>query len=153
MPARGSRTALPVAAQKGRTMDAAVKLTRDAILKAADLKIEAVDVPEWGGTVYVRNISGAARDQFEGSRYRFIDGKPEIVHENTRARLLAMCLCDEQGNLLFFEEDIAELGRKSGTALDACYEVATRLSGLRPKDVEEKLKNFSAALKGNSSSV
>jgi hypothetical protein len=135
-------------------MDAAVnKLTRDAILKASDVKIEAVDVPEWGGTVYVRNLSGTARDKFEGSRVRVVDGKVEIVHENTRARLLAMSICDEQGNLLFFEEDILDLGKKSGTGLDRCYEVAARLSGLRPKDVEEKLKNLSAALTGSSSSV
>jgi hypothetical protein len=87
-------------------------LTRDQILAAMDQQIEPVDVPEWGGTVYVRNLTGKARDQFEASRFRMVNGKAELVHANTRAALLAVSICDAQGQLQFNQKDIELLGEK-----------------------------------------
>lgn len=128
-------------------------LNREQILSAIDLKIEEVFVPEWGGTVYVRNLNGRGRDAFEGSRYRLKENnKVEMVHDNTRAKLLSLTLCDEQGRLLFSEEDVEILGEKNANALDRVFDVAQRLSGLRAQDVEQKLKNSEAVLTVNSSS-
>lgn len=118
-----------------------VGLSRDQILGAVDLKIEAVEVPQWGGTIYVRNLSGKARDKFEASRYRMKGDKVELIHDNTRAMLLSMCLCDESGTLLFSAADVEALGEKNAAVLDQLFEVAQRLSCLRPKDAEDKLKN------------
>jgi hypothetical protein len=42
-------------------------LTKDEILEAADLSTKAVDVPEWGGSVNVRTMTGADRDAFENT--------------------------------------------------------------------------------------
>ena len=39
-------------------------LSKDAILAADDLPRETVHVPEWGGDVYVRTMSGTDRDAF-----------------------------------------------------------------------------------------
>jgi len=128
-------------------------LTREQILAARDLQIESLHVPEWGGTVYIKNLSGKDRDRFEASRIRMRDNKVEMVHDNTRARLLSMTLCTEQGELLFSADDVEVLGQKNATALDKCFEVAMRLSALRPQDAEQKLKNSEAALTVNSSSV
>lgn len=127
-------------------------LTREQILGAMDLQIESLHVPEWGGTVYIRNLSGRDRDRFEGSRIRMRDNKVEMIHDNTRARLLSMTLCTEKGLLLFSQEDVEVLGEKNATALDKCFDVAMRLSALRPQDVDTKLKNSEAALTVNSSS-
>ena len=44
-----------------------MRLSRDDILKAEDLTTEEVDVPEWGGTVLVRGLTGRERDEFEAS--------------------------------------------------------------------------------------
>jgi hypothetical protein len=120
-------------------------LTRDQILAAVDMKIEAVDVPEWGGTVHVRSLKGCERDLFEASRYQIKGREVELIHENTRAKLLAVSLCDEAGAVLFSERDVVALGEKNASALDRVYEVAMRLSGLRAKDAEAKLKNSEAA--------
>lgn len=125
-------------------------LTREQILAAMDLKIESVDVPEWGGTVYVRNMTGRARDQFESSRYKLIGEKIEILHQNTRAALLAASLCDSKGTLMFSEKDVEALGEKNGAVLDRLFDVAQRLSGLRQKDAEEKLKNSARVQSVNS---
>jgi hypothetical protein len=129
-------------------------LTKAQILGAVDVHIEEVFVPEWGGSVYVRNLNGKGRDAFEGSRIRIKDNnKVEMIHENTRAKLLSLTLCDEHGALLFSEEDVAALGEKNASALDRVFDVAQRLSSLRPQDVETKVKNSVAVLSVNSSSV
>src|SRR5215510_4834026 len=103
-------------------------LTRDQILAAVDLKIELVEVPEWGpnAAVYVRNLSGKGRDEFEGSRYKLNGEKIELLHDNTRAALLVRTLCDETGALNFTKHDIEALGQKNAAALDRCFEVAQR---------------------------
>jgi hypothetical protein len=129
-------------------------LTKAQILGAVDVQIEEVFVPEWGGSVYIRNLNGKGRDAFEGSRIRIKDNnKVEMIHDNTRAKLLSLTLCDEAGALLFSEEHVAALGEKNASALDRVFEVAQRLSSLRPADVETKVKNSVAALSVNSSSV
>lgn len=119
-----------------------VALTREQILGAKDMLVEPVEIPAWGGTVYVRTMSARARDLFEGSRVRVTeDRKTEIISDNTRARLLSMCVCDEHGVLLFTEQDIAALGEKNALAADTLYDVALRLNAMRLMDLEKKLKN------------
>ena len=120
-------------------------LSREQILAAVDLKIEAVETPEWGGNVFVRNMTGKARDAFERTRFKMVKDKVEVIHENTRAALLAVSLCDAQGHLLFTAQDIEALGEKNGAVLDRLFDVAQRLSGLRQKDTEERLKNSPSA--------
>jgi hypothetical protein len=120
-------------------------MTREQILSTKDMKIEAVFVPQWENTVYVRSLNGTGLDAYQGSRVKLVDNKVQLVHENTRARLLALTLCDEQGKLMFTEEDIEELGAKNAAALDVIFEAAQRMNGLRPQDLEEKVKNSAAA--------
>ena len=60
---------------------------------------------------------------------------------NIRARLCQVSLVDEAGVLLFNSNDIAKLGGKSAAALDRCFEVASRLSGISKDDVEDLEKN------------
>lgn len=117
--------------KKGNTM-----LSREAILSAEDIKIEKVDVPEWGGFVYIKTMSGTARDAFEAE---MLNVKKE--DRNIRAAMAAHTVCDESGELLFSEQDIVKLGKKSSAALDRILEVSQRLSGLSNDDVEELEKN------------
>lgn len=112
---------------------------RDKILNAQDLKREAVVVPEWDGvTVYVRTLTGAERDAFESS---ILDAAGKVTRDNARAKLVGRCVVDEAGGRVFDEADIAALGRKSASALDRLFSVASRLNGLSNKDVEELEKN------------
>jgi hypothetical protein len=62
--------------------------------------------------------------------------------KNIRAKLVALTVVDEEGNRIFSDSDASALGKKSAAALDRVFEVAQRLSGLRPEDVEELSKNF-----------
>lgn len=113
-------------------------LNKDAILAVQDAKIEPLDIPEWGGTVHVRALTGTDRDAWEAENTA---GKGKVNLVNVRARLAVRVVCDEQGNLLFTPADAAALGKKSSKALDRIFEKANQLSALRDKDVEEAAKN------------
>lgn len=117
-------------------------LTRDAILQAQDLPRELVEVPQWGGSVYVRALTGAERDAFETSIVEQRGKSTKMNLKNIRAKLVALTVVDEEGNRIFSDSDASALGKKSAAALDKAFEVAQRLSGLRPEDVEELSKNF-----------
>lgn len=115
-------------------------LTRDMILQALDLPTERVEVPEWGGAVLVRGMSGTERDAIEQSVLSK-DGKGLGDVTGLRARVVAYCVVDEQGQRLFQKSDVERLGAKSALALQRVFEVAQKLSGLSPEDVAELEKN------------
>jgi hypothetical protein len=113
-------------------------LTREEIWAAEKtLPTEIVPVPEWGGSVIVRGLTGTDRDAFEATLLKQRGRKQEANLENFRAKLIVRSVVDEKGSLLFGERDISRLGQKSALALERVYEVAQRLSKLSPEDVEE----------------
>ncbi len=111
-------------------------LKRDEILEAQDQTIEEVAVPEWGGVVLVRGMTGAERDALEAET-----GAGGMNLENFRARLLVRCIVDAEGQRVFRDEDAEALGKKNARALDRIFAVATRLSGLTNDEVEALTKN------------
>lgn len=127
-------------------------LSRDQILEAKDLETREVDVPEWGGTVLVRALSGTDRDAYEASLVQ-IRGKQQVPNlANIRAKLVARAVVDEDGSRLFSDADIKALGQKSAAALSRVFTVAAEMSGLDEKDIEEIEGNSDAAQSGASTS-
>ncbi|MGW0579638.1 hypothetical protein ACWD25_27565 [Streptomyces sp. NPDC002920] len=132
-------------------------LTGKQILEAEDTKTEPVDIPDWGGEVLVRGLTGAERDDYEASIQQIRprpDGSKEVVwvRGNARARLLVKCLIDDQGNRLFKDSDAPALGKKNGAILDRLYDVAAELSGMGDAAEKEIEGNSEAASGGDSSS-
>lgn len=113
-------------------------LTADQILAAQDDRLEKVAVPEWGGEVCVRNLSGTERNEFEAG---LVDSKGKVTLANISARLLSLALCDEQRKPLFTKGDVARLGKKNAAALGRLFERAKELSGISKEDVEEYAGN------------
>jgi hypothetical protein len=132
-------------------------LSRDDILNADDLETREVDVPEWGGSVLVRGLTGRERDAYETSLTTERQTKAGVQRgvdlDNVRAKLIARCVVDEDGQRLFKDQDIAALGAKSAVALNRVYDVALELSGLTDESQEEIEGNSDAATGGDSSSV
>lgn len=116
-------------------------LTRDQILEANDIPQEEVDVPEWGGTVLVRGLTGEERDDFEGEVVQMRGKETRMNLKNFRAKLVARTIVNEEGERIFSDSDVKALGKKSGLALQRVFEIAQRLSGLSDQDVEELVKN------------
>ena len=121
--------------KKPLTRDA---LGRDAIIDAADRKLERVPVPEWGGDVYIRMMSANERDQWEREMFN-PDGS---IKSDKAASLLAVrVITDENGKRLFADDDIDVLGAKSTAALNRIFVAAKRLNRLTLADIEDLEKN------------
>ena len=130
-------------------------LERETILGAQDLPSERLDVPEWGGSIYVKSLTGAERDGFEALIIRKRESNRKTGGMSIlglKARLVILTACDAAGERLFKDDDIDALNAKSGAALDRIFQVAQRLSGLSAEDVEELEGNSSGDRSGDSGS-
>jgi hypothetical protein len=93
-------------------------LSKKAILAAKDTKLKGpVPVPEWGGDVYFRTISGMERDQFE-------DAYSEQKMKAFRARFLVLTISDENGERLFGDNEVEALGQKSSVVINRLFDEA-----------------------------
>ena len=131
-----------------------MRLSRDDFLKAEDLATEEVDLsdlPGFNGSLLVRGMTGQERDEYEESMLDQRSGRANLA--NYRAKVVIRCAVDDDGKRLFDAADIDLLGAKSAAALARVFDVAVRLSGLAPKDVEELTQNFGGPNGGSSSSV
>ncbi len=131
-------------------------LTREQILQAEDLPSEVVEIPEWNGSVIVRGLTGSGRGIFQNSimsQNGNVNSKNVMVDmKEAEMRLVAYCVVDENGKRLFSEKDIAELGKKSGSAINRISDVAMRLSGFTQEDLQELTENLTETQSGVSGS-
>lgn len=112
-------------------------LTKEQILNADDLNADTVEVPEWGGDVPIRELTGTARERFEQVLVQ-ADKSPN-ADANVRASLVALSIVDEAGDLMFNVNEITALGKKSVKALDRVFKAAKKLNAM--DEVEEEIKN------------
>jgi len=124
-------------------------LNKAAILGAEDLKHEDVPVPAWGGTVRVRVMTGAERDEFRGA---IATDEGNIPMGKFSAALLAATCIDETGARLFDVEDMDMLQEKSAAALDVLAAVAMRINGLGGGAVSDAAKNSASTQSEDSGS-
>lgn len=130
-------------------------LGRDQILAVEDLPRELVEVPEWGGAVWVRGLTGAERADYMQALVEIDDkGKARARVGQGELRLAYLCMCDEGGARLFDSgPDLEALGRKSSQALRRVVEVAERLSGIGADAVERAEGNSEATPSAASTSA
>lgn len=120
-----------------------MSLSRDSILNARDNKVVSVDVPEWGGSLYVRVLSGSQRDQLEA----YIctkRGKTED-YAGVRALLVQLSACDKDGKPLFQPSDLPAISERSSIALQRVFDAAAKLNGLNSGSVEQAASDFPIA--------
>jgi hypothetical protein len=133
-------------------------LTRAEILAKKDIVTDIVDVPEWGGRLRVRGLTGTERDLYEESitatTKEVVKGRVKerrsMVAKGVRAKLCALCIVDEGGTRIFTDEDIDILGDKSAVALQRVFDAAARLSGMTEQEIEA-MGNASAETAGSDS--
>lgn len=110
-----------------------------AILSAADINAvddgvsETVPVPEWGGDVIIKGMTGTERDAFEAG----VRPKGVLDLRNYRAKLLVQVLVNENGTRIYGNSDAGTLGKRSAAVIDRLYDVAARLSGLNDETAED----------------
>lgn len=127
-------------------------LSREDILRADDLKRERVEVPEWGGYVYIRCLRGAERDYIQSEMQKSEDS-PGVISANTyRDNLVLLSLCDEDNHPIFGLEEREVLHTKSAQVIEKLFLIALRLNRLRNEDVEITVKNYNGITAGVSGS-
>jgi hypothetical protein len=112
-------------------------LDRNRILESKDCTYHAFDVPEWGGTLHIKSMSGSERDAF---RSAIADAPAGAVGRFTAA-LLVLTLVDEGGVKLFELHDIDALAAKSAAVLDRVVQEAMRINGMAEQSAEVATKN------------
>ena len=115
-----------------------MELNREQILEADDLKTEEMEVPEWGGEIYIRTMTGTERDSFEQS---ILDSDRKANLKDIRAKLCSLTIVDAQGRRLFTNEDVQAIGGKSALVLDKIFAKSQALNGISQNDVEDLEKN------------
>ena len=111
-------------------------LTREQILAArADRKPQRLEVPEWGGNVYIRVLS--ARDQMSLSD----SSKPEEMP----IKVLLHSIVDEHGERILQDEDFEALAGEDFPIIMRVFAFAAKLNGLSTKELEEAMESFAPA--------
>lgn len=125
-----------------------MSLTRDQILEAArhaKIDREALTVPELGGEICVRGMSGKERDKFEeGLRIRKGKRAGQSDLRNFRAQLAVRVIVNEQGERLLNDGDADLFGTLPAGVLDRIIAKCTELSGKADEEIDD-LGNGSAS--------
>jgi hypothetical protein len=130
---------LQLALGDAATVVAGVLLSRAMIEQASELRTEIVSVPEWGGSVMIRELTGEERDEYEAGIIGDRGGRDRRINlRNIRAKLVGLCLIDPETNQrMYSDREIGILGRKSARALSRVSEACQRLAGITEEDVDE----------------
>ena len=104
-------------------------LTRDAILSADDTPLRPVEVPEWGGTVFVRSMTLAAL-QVMTDQIKARGG------DENAAFIAVQVTLDENGKRLFQDADEDQLKTRSVKALNRIVAAFNEANGLTAEKVE-----------------
>jgi hypothetical protein len=72
-------------------------------------------ITAWNVDCYLRTISARESEQWEQSVTKT---------ENIRAKLVALCLCDEQGKRIFGDEDISRLADMPHSGITEAFDLA-----------------------------
>ena len=108
---------------------------REQILSKKDIDSEQVYIPQWDVTVEVRTLTGRQRAILLQDT---VSLKGKIDFQKLYPQLAVMSTYDPQtGELIFMPGDMDALAEKSGAALEIIAQVAIKLSGLNPDELEK----------------
>jgi hypothetical protein len=127
-----------------------VALSKDQIVQAEDRPTRTENVPEWGGEVILRTMSGAERNAYEGDLLRQVGDSYQSDTRYLYGKLLTRCLIDDNGDRLF--DNAVELSQKSAKVLSRLFDIAQEMNGLGRQAVEDAEGNSDAAQSGASTS-
>ena len=125
-------------------------LTKDQIL-AVRPKVKEVEVPEWGGPVFIRPLTLGERGRFAQMAKPCAENPGQI--SRVQATVLSWAICDDQGNPVLDAESIGKLMDKSGEPAAVLFDKILAFSGMTPKAADELEKNSPMIPSSESSSI
>lgn len=123
-----------------------------AALDAAEIKTKPVPVPELGGSVVVREMSGTLRNQFETVVAQIQSGADSKLLDKLTLRLVQECTLDDEGARLFDDRTIRHAFTKKPTAVFRLRDEIVSLSAFSEEDLEGMAENFDDDPSGDSTS-
>lgn len=119
-------------------------LTREQILQAArkPRAVEELPIPEWGFSVWVRDIGAGGRDRLEEA----IGKAGTKTLEGVRAHIAVACVTDGSGLPLLKVEDVPILNEAASAPIQRIFEVASRLNRFTKEEVDQLAKNSETGL-------
>lgn len=119
-------------------------ISREAILKAQDLKREKIEVKEWGGDIWIRELTGREyikfSELFDASAVQKgkgkINGAASALPLLDVARVVCWSVCDAKGRRLLQDTDAKALTEKNFTVVNGIFMRVLKLSGLTAEAVE-----------------
>ena len=115
-------------------------MTRDAILNAKGFRKREVEIPEWNDTIFIRAFSSIDRGIIE-AEMASIQGGNYDKYALVRAKVCVASICDENGNMLFTEADVEEIGKKDSAVIERIFNEAIDLNGYTDQDIEDLKKS------------
>ena len=126
-------------------------LTREDFLSGSRLKKALVDVPELGGSIWLRELPAVKLLAFNERVQEMQKTGPEVTPAqslNLMAFLISMTAVDQDGNLLFTEDDVNRLAENNINILNMLSTKAMEMAGMNRtviQDVETSLQQTQPA--------
>lgn len=110
-------------------------LSKAALLAAANqTKLEPLELPELGGTVYVKAMTAGEREQFEQD----MTDNDLVKSKKVRATVFANSVTDENGNRLFTSDDIDSINSLPASIVSKVFDKSNEINGINTKQVIEQ---------------
>ena len=106
-------------------------LTLDQIKTADDIKQNIVEIPEWGGDVKIKCMSGRLRNNLE---QKVASNAP---HGDIKMLVITSCCLGEDGNPLFTPADKKWLVEKASSPIETLFVEICKISGMGKEAFEE----------------
>lgn len=121
-------------------------LTRQQIKEKDDLALEKVDVPEWGGHVFIRRLTSLEAGALMVAAGKMQEAKDEAEQGKFHILIAAKTICDESGVAMFDDDEGRQiLSGKSQAAIGRLARASMKLNPLTDKNVDDAVKNSEEA--------
>lgn len=121
-----------------------MSLDKAAFLKPVPVDFVEFEIPELGGSIWIKGMTVLERTKFER---QFRTRKDEPNHKKLnelRQRMLIACVCDKDGQQLLTEADIEAIGKQRADIIERLVNAAQIACGMSTDDMDLLAKNSEA---------
>jgi len=123
-------------------------LTKEQIF-AVPQQLQEVEVPEWGGSVFIRPITLQEQAKLADLGIQFEKASVAIRMKKVTMQFILWAIVDADGNPLFSAEDLELMLTKSSKPFLRLQDQILKFSGLTEEARAELAKNSGTVLTGN----
>ncbi len=109
-------------------------LSRDDVLRAQDFETREVEVPEWGGTILVRELNAEEVEEVGLGQLDAQGNRDLRKVAGLRVKVISWATIDEEGKRLFLAKDVQQLGKRSSQTVQRVFDVIQELSGISAEE-------------------